>query len=501
MARVLWSQRQDEGPSARMGHAMAFDAARQRVVLFGGEVLESAFLADTWEWDGEFWTQVADTGPSPRGGHRLAFDSQASAVVLFGGSSGPEVLHGDTWQWNGEAWTQVADTGPGARAGHGTAYDNTRSRLVLFGGEAAESALQRDTWEWDGEAWAQIQDVGPAPRRYHMMAFDSARSRTMLFGGDIGAGSSAETWEWDGTSWVQVADTGPAACAAAAAAFDGSAVLLFGGVASLSPSALAPALSALTWEWDGEHWTLRQDMGPPARFGHELAFDTNRGRVVLFGGLPVAPSTTAAPSDLLADTWEAAAPAGAAAVELASFRLEPDAISGGGWSIEAVVDLTHPAPPEGVAVAISWPGSAAPVATILLAAGTTAGRTSFSMPGGAAPGTYELEARVGANARTATLQVLAISTALVSLRVTPETLISSLGGLLELDVVLDQPAPADLVVELFAAGGAAGTIPVAAGSTSGHAGMNIGAGVPVGPFPIEARLAGSVVTVTLFVGP
>jgi hypothetical protein len=37
MAKLLWSQRQDMGPSPRWSLAMAFDAVRKRTVLFGGE--------------------------------------------------------------------------------------------------------------------------------------------------------------------------------------------------------------------------------------------------------------------------------------------------------------------------------------------------------------------------------------------------------------------------------------------------------------------------------
>src|SRR4029077_21067899 len=36
MAQLLWTQKQDVGPAARSDVAMAFDAARSRVVLFGG---------------------------------------------------------------------------------------------------------------------------------------------------------------------------------------------------------------------------------------------------------------------------------------------------------------------------------------------------------------------------------------------------------------------------------------------------------------------------------
>ena len=91
MTRLLWTQRQDLGPAARRDHAMAYDPVRQKTVLFGGEVLQRApgdpqYLADTWEWDGQYWSQVSDIGPSPRILHRFAYDSARNRIVLFGGS-------------------------------------------------------------------------------------------------------------------------------------------------------------------------------------------------------------------------------------------------------------------------------------------------------------------------------------------------------------------------------------------------------------------------------
>ena len=51
MPRLLWTQREDIGPRARVLHALAYDSARARVVLFGGNALLAPFN-DTWEWDG-----------------------------------------------------------------------------------------------------------------------------------------------------------------------------------------------------------------------------------------------------------------------------------------------------------------------------------------------------------------------------------------------------------------------------------------------------------------
>jgi Galactose oxidase, central domain len=88
MAQLLWTQKQDIGPSARSNVAMVFDLARERVVLFGGAANGNALVNDTWEWDGENWTQYEDIGPSPRSRHAMAYDAKRERVVLFGGSAG-----------------------------------------------------------------------------------------------------------------------------------------------------------------------------------------------------------------------------------------------------------------------------------------------------------------------------------------------------------------------------------------------------------------------------
>lgn len=74
----------------------AYDANRQRVVLFGGSS-NSGLVGDTWEWDGEQWTQLGDTGPLPRSGHALTCDSGRQRIVLFGGVLQNNVALADTW--------------------------------------------------------------------------------------------------------------------------------------------------------------------------------------------------------------------------------------------------------------------------------------------------------------------------------------------------------------------------------------------------------------------
>src|SRR5687767_6671464 len=86
----------------RSDAAMAYDAARQRVVLFGG--IDVTALGDTWEWDGVSWSQRNPVvNPTPRSLHAMAYDAARRRVVLFGGQDSSGLL-GDTWEWDGVNW-------------------------------------------------------------------------------------------------------------------------------------------------------------------------------------------------------------------------------------------------------------------------------------------------------------------------------------------------------------------------------------------------------------
>ena len=47
---------------------------------------------------------AAPTAPSPRGYLRMAYDAASNEVVLFGGYNG-SVYFGDTWTWDGTDWS------------------------------------------------------------------------------------------------------------------------------------------------------------------------------------------------------------------------------------------------------------------------------------------------------------------------------------------------------------------------------------------------------------
>ena len=193
-------------PSGRAGEAAAYDGSE--VILFGGDESSALSAPTTWGWTGTDWHVRATTGPSPRFMHAMAYDEARRRVVLFGGSPShsPWAAIGDTWEWDGSTWTQRAfASGPPARNRHAMAFDRATQRLVMFGGADANGAELGDFWTYDGASWIQLRPArSPSPRWGHTLTYDEHRRRVIMCGGGTDnryLGIVEETWEWDGTTW------------------------------------------------------------------------------------------------------------------------------------------------------------------------------------------------------------------------------------------------------------------------------------------------------------
>ncbi len=280
-------------PATRYGHAMAYDGARGRVVLFGG--YDVSFFADTWERDGDAWVERKPlTSPPGRLWAAVAYDEARRRVVLFGGWSASGRL-ADTWEWDGQDWVERSPaTGPSPRDRAAMAYDPNRKRVVLFGGLLQGGNVVSDTWEWDGSHWVErTPDTSPPARDSHAMAYDGVTGRVVMFGGSDGANRLlGDTWEWDGSTWIEATPTSsPSARAEHGMAFDSGRgrVVLYGGDVAWYPT-------AETWEWDGSTWTVTTSaQTPQRRVDSPLVYDATRRRVLLFSGQS---------SGLAGDAWE-----------------------------------------------------------------------------------------------------------------------------------------------------------------------------------------------------
>ncbi len=338
-------------PDPRTFHEMVYDSGRQRVVLFGG-VNDESIRGDTWTFDGADWQRLWTTGsPSPRYDAAMTYDAHHDQVLLFGGTSWG--LHGDTWTLDGEEWTQLDPVeAPSARWGASLIYDPIRRQALLFGGFDGTGFLD-DLWAWDGQQWSRVYtDVRPSARALAQMTYDPLLERGVLFGGQYFGQGLKDTWTFDGQAWQLFSpQIRPMGRFNGVAAFDAhtEGVVVHGGVgrqvepfsdvwafdgaewhelaAAASPkvewlsfaTATDPSRQQLMlfgaadkdededededaqanelWMFDGFTWTrLPQELSPTPRQGSAMVFDTERDRLVLFGGF--------ADASPLQETWE-----------------------------------------------------------------------------------------------------------------------------------------------------------------------------------------------------
>ena len=274
-----WTQTDVSGPSARANHAVAYDSERDRLILFGGTDdggNGSGAKQDTWAWKDGAWTPLATDGPPPRSGHTMVYDAARDRVVLFGGWNGDYLA--DTWEWDGSAWHLRAGGGPSPRESQVMVYDPARGVTLMFGGAGSEGSMG-DFWQWDGETWSYLNTKVPPGRFAAVMAYDLSRSVAVLFGGYDGEYRD-DTWEWDGQVWNLAANNGSTPREGSAMDFDSvrNRCVLFGG--STGPG----SFSDQTWEWNGSAWTLRSEVGPSRRNSASLTYDSGSSEFVLFGG-------------------------------------------------------------------------------------------------------------------------------------------------------------------------------------------------------------------------
>jgi hypothetical protein len=202
-----WVQHTGAGPGPRWLHGLAHDFSRQRTVLFGGAsaYTSGATSADTWEWDGMQWLQrMPATSPSARAAHTLAYDAARGRVVLFGGATdwmGTATVLNDTWEWDGSNWTQRFPTAaPSPRLYHSMIYDVARAAVVVFGGRVTlTGAALADAWQWDAAAntWRllTVSGTGIGARDLAAFACDRLRGRVLTVGGEALGARFNDTWE------------------------------------------------------------------------------------------------------------------------------------------------------------------------------------------------------------------------------------------------------------------------------------------------------------------
>lgn len=308
-------------PTKRMGHEMVYDAARDVIVLFGGEYANDKEMNDTWEYglvqgpQGYVldWTHIpTSTKPRTRDFFGMAYDSNRHVTVVFGGEDWPAALN-DTWIYDGINWRQVNTSGtPGSRAHLNMTYDEHDDEIVMFGGWKSYTTLD-DFWRFKWTAYPASPPLGEwsfitpepnpppeptAPPRCQnaLMVYDQARKKVVLYGGSIHNQGIKyqDTWEWDGVKWEKMDPVdNPGKLVEPAGTYDSSRerVILFGG-GGLN------GLSDDLWEYDGVNWKKMEVLNTPGKRAFTaIVYHPLEEKIVLFGGRKYS-------GPFANDTWE-----------------------------------------------------------------------------------------------------------------------------------------------------------------------------------------------------
>jgi hypothetical protein len=216
-------------------------------------------------------------------------------------------------RWANRAPPRIRSGWPRSRQATSIVFDESNGVAFAFGGYNGGTYFS-DVFTWDGRtgSWS-FRDCQPGDpswppgRQYHACAYDSHRQEVLVFGGSgVGEPRMSDLWIWDcATKKWRGAKPYPAVAAWPSRRSDHlmtydsdrRRIVLFGG-----DGETANPLKDL-WEWDPEARVWQEvilgpgDPCPEGRGGASLTYDSTRKKIVLFGGVNTQ-------SGQLGDTWE-----------------------------------------------------------------------------------------------------------------------------------------------------------------------------------------------------
>jgi hypothetical protein len=245
------------------------------------------------------WINVTSQAPNatpPTGEDgSAAYDPELNETVYFGGCNLDGVCPDNfTYVFSDGVWTNETNPydAPPAREDASMDYDANMQAVLLFGGLGNDGYLN-DTWIFQNDTWTNVTFVGggPSPREGAGMVFDPEpeENGSVLFGGCspsfLVGYCLNDTWVWQGWSgWVLLTTSiAPSIRGWPQMAYDPDrgAVVLFGGLYGFFDGEVLGGTYEL---YAGQWWALSPTTAPPAVAGGGLVFDPGTGTDLLFGG-------------------------------------------------------------------------------------------------------------------------------------------------------------------------------------------------------------------------
>ena len=328
-----WSllQATDTQIPARYATTPFFDPARHCVMTFGG-VYTYQFNYDYYypahddaaslgSADLPLWNVVSPegAGPAARWNHTTMLDPVGDRMIVYGGRNygGPAFTGVSSLDLASGVWSQPAVGGvvPLDRFGHSAIYDPLRNRMLVYGGlVSTPDTVTSDVLSLslgDPMMWTVLATSGPRPpaRFFHSAIYDPDHDRMIVYGGRNASAGLGDAWALslaDPPTWTPLAPSGggPGVRYYHSACFDSNRrrMLLFGGKSF--PTVVDPHND--TWALSlgsSPAWTYitPQDVAPDPRYAAGIAYDPDRDEMVVLWG-----TTGYCATGLLTDVWRLA---------------------------------------------------------------------------------------------------------------------------------------------------------------------------------------------------
>ena len=267
------------------GGAIAYDAARQTLLQYGGTIAFSGPRVGTYGLHGGDWSFIADTfAPVPRALPIFFSFPGSNALYVFSGHDESQTYE-ETWVRSNGQWSNVTgDNRPSLCDSPVGTFDSDRQRYIIV-------CAAGNVFEFDGTTWTNKKDMKDKPtiRRLSMLSYNPTLKKTVLFGGYDETDFIDETWLWDGTVWTRVKKNPPPPRGQAVMWYDATMkkTLLYGGIGRQDKDSRIERFADM-WSFDGTGWTnMKVDAAntPGMRYSTSYSVDPRTGHLLVFGGL------------------------------------------------------------------------------------------------------------------------------------------------------------------------------------------------------------------------
>jgi N-acetylneuraminic acid mutarotase len=277
-----WRELLESGPRDYRGIRFVYDAASGLMFLQGGSKAEMVFYDPLRnEWGRR---QVA-SGPLDSHSPSVTYDERTREIIFFGVSAEHEDWPADTWSYNSStnAWTpRDMRVFPYSSSHIAMAFDDRNGVAAVFGwGVICTYDVSKDRW-----TKARWTEESPFSRWDPALVYDSREGVFVMYSGMYGEGdifNDTRTFNVTTGNWtLKNPAVSPPDGRGFSAVYDSDRgkVLLFGGRKGWN-------YFGGTWEYDtaADSWTkLEPPASPPARDGAGMIYDGQNRVAVLFGG-------------------------------------------------------------------------------------------------------------------------------------------------------------------------------------------------------------------------